>query len=136
MNNIGEIMKAMDKKTKKRLQIGALYVVGGLLFMGTACAASDLGEMATKITATFGAIGKLITGVSYVAGLGFAIGAILKFKQHKDNPTQVEIGKPITLLLVAGSLLFMPALLSSVGTTMFGAGAKTAGASGTTIGGT
>jgi hypothetical protein len=32
---------------------------------------------------------KLITAGSYVGGLGFATGAIMKFKQHKDNPTAV-----------------------------------------------
>ena len=29
----------------------------------------------------------LITGGAYLAGLGFAIFAVLKFKAHKDNPT-------------------------------------------------
>jgi L-asparagine transporter-like permease len=26
-------------------------------------------------------------------GIGFGIGAIAKFKQHKENPTQIHIGK-------------------------------------------
>jgi hypothetical protein len=26
-------------------------------------------------------------------GVGFGIGAIAKFKQHKENPTQIHIGK-------------------------------------------
>lgn len=124
-------MKIINKNYRAR--VATFCVIGGLLFMETAFAATgDLGSMATKITGTFGAIGKLITGASYVAGLGFAVGSIMKFKQHKDNPTQVEIGKPVTLLLVAGALLFMPSLLSTVGTTMFGT-AETAGATGTTI---
>ena len=28
-----------------------------------------------------------------ILGLGFGIGAILKFKQHKDNPTQFHFGQ-------------------------------------------
>jgi hypothetical protein len=41
------------------------------------------------------ALTKVITGVSHLAGLGFSIGAILKFKQHKDNPIQTHTSQPI-----------------------------------------
>jgi hypothetical protein len=30
---------------------------------------------------------------NFIAGKGFGIGAIMKFKQHKDNPTQIHHGK-------------------------------------------
>jgi hypothetical protein len=43
-------------------------------------------------------IGKLITAGSYLAGLGFGVGAIVKFKANKDNPTQIHISQPITLI--------------------------------------
>ena len=54
---------------------------------------------------------KLITAGSYLAGLGFSIGAIMKFKQHKDNPTQVPIGTPVALMFIGAALLFLPTLL-------------------------
>lgn len=44
----------------------------------------------------------------------------MKFKQHKDNPTQITIGTPIALTFVAASLLFLPSILSVTGGTMFG----------------
>lgn len=91
--------------------------------------------MAANITATFAKIGLLITSGSYIAGLAFSIGAIMKFKQHKDNPTQVQVGVPISLLLIAAALLFMPTLLKTLGATMFGT-ASTAGPAGVSIGGT
>ncbi len=96
--------------------------------------AGDLGQMASNITKTFAQVGNLITGGSYVAGLGFAIGAIMKFKQHKDNPTQIPIGTPIALIFIAAALLFLPSILGVTGTTIFKT-AKTAGPSGTTISG-
>lgn len=34
------------------------------------------------------AIAKQTTSGSYISGTGFSIGSIIKFKQHKDNPTQ------------------------------------------------
>ena len=100
----------------------------------TAYAASSIGAMAASITDTFAAIGKLITAGSYIAGLGFSVGAIMKFKQHKDSPTQVQVGQPISMVLIAAALLFLPTLLDTVGNTMFGSGgAKTAGPTGTSI---
>nr|WP_133129503.1 type IV secretion protein IcmD [Legionella yabuuchiae] len=85
-------------------------------------AATSVGAMAKQISDSFSDIAKLITGTSYLAGLGFAIGAIMKFKQHKDNPTQIPIGTPIALVCIAGALLFLPTLLKVAGGTMFGGG--------------
>jgi intracellular multiplication protein IcmD len=62
---------------------------------------------------------------AYLAGLGFAIGAIMKFKQHKDNPTQIPIGTPIALIFIAAALLFLPSILGVAGSTMFGKGQAT-----------
>lgn len=78
-----------------------------------------LGDLATMINKSFSAVAKLITGASYLAGLGFSIGAIMKFKQHKDNPTQIPIGTPIALLFIAAALLFLPSILDVTSSTLF-----------------
>jgi hypothetical protein len=65
-------------------------------------------------------VGEAITGGSYVAGLAFAVGDVMKFKQHKDNPTQVPIGTPIALVAIGATLLFLPSILSVEGYTMSG----------------
>jgi intracellular multiplication protein IcmD len=63
--------------------------------------------------------------------LGFSIGAIMKFKQHKDNPTQIPIGTPIALIFIAAALLFLPTILGIAGATMFGSsGGSVAGPTG------
>ena len=95
-----------------------------------AAASPTLGKMASSITGSFTNVAKLVTAGSYLAGLGFSIGAIMKFKQHKDNPTQVPIGTPIALVFIAAALLFLPTILGVTGTTMFGTAGKTAGPSG------
>lgn len=95
----------------------------------------DLGQMASQITGSFSSVAKLITAGSYIGGLGFAIGAILKFKQHKDNPTQIPIGTPIALTLIAAAMLFLPSILGVTGATMFGSGGgEVAGPTGTVYG--
>ena len=99
-------------------------------------ATKSLGGVAGEITDSFANIGKLITGASYLAGLGFSVGAIMKFKAHKDNPTQITIGTPIALVFVAAALLFLPSILDVTGMTMFGEKGTTAGSTGMEYGGT
>ncbi len=77
----------------------------------------SIGSLASSITSSFTNLTKLITAESYLAGLGLSIGAIMKFKQHKDNPTQIPIGTPIALDAVAAALLFLPATVSAEGLT-------------------
>jgi len=105
----------------------------GLLLVCQEASATTIGNMASSLYGTFTNIGYAITGGSYVAGLAFSIGAIMKFKQHKDNPTQIPIGTPISLVFIAAALLFLPSILSVAGYTMFGAKGSTAGPTGQTI---
>ena len=116
---------------KHKIVLGGIFL-SLLLFVGVADAAGGrtIGSVAATITESFRSLAKLITAASYIAGLAFSIGAIMKFKQHKDNPTQTPIGAPIGLLVVAAALLFMPSVMGMAGATMF-AGGSTAGPSGT-----
>lgn len=118
-------------------KFGFLSILGvGLLVLisqGAFAESVTLGKMADQVVTSFESVAKLITAGSYLAGLGFAIGGILKFKQHKDNPTQVTIGQPIALIFVAAALLFLPSILGVAGYTLFEGGGTTAGPTGTTI---
>jgi len=80
--------------------------------------ASGFGAMASQLVGNLPNIAKLITGAGFLAGLGFAFASIMKFKQHKDNPTQIPIGTPIAMLFIAVALLFLPALFRAAGQTM------------------
>src|SRR5471030_2668897 len=97
----------MNKKMLKKI----ILSVSGLALFGfcvSAFALSGIGSIATNVTHNLGAIASLITAASYVAGMAFAVGAVVKFKAHKDNPTQVTIGQPIALLFVGAALIFIP----------------------------
>lgn len=89
--------------------------------------APTLGSIATTITGSFYGLAKLITAGAYIAGVGFALTALLKFKAHKDNPQQIPIGTPVALLFIGGALLFLPNLFGIAGQTIFG---STGGAGG------
>ncbi|MGL5741184.1 MAG: type IV secretion protein IcmD [Legionella sp.] len=124
-------------RSKSMYWISSLICLGVLALVSQNAAAMDVGKMASQITSSFGSLTKLITAGSYLSGLGFSIGAIMKFKQHKDNPTQIPIGTPIALVFIAAALLFLPSILGVTGATMFGSGsAHTAGPSGTIYTGT
>lgn len=92
--------------------------------VGTAALAEGLsggiGAVASNVTSNLSAVAKLITAASYVAGMAFAVGAIVKFKAHKDNPTQIPIGTPIALLFVGAALIFAPSIFKVSGGTLFG----------------
>lgn len=95
-------------------------------------AASGVGAVAAQVTSNIANIAKLITAASYVAGMAFAVGAIVKFKAHKDNPTQITIGQPIALLFVGAALIFAPTVFKVSGGTLFGSSGTVAGVSGIT----
>ncbi|HAF87133.1 MAG: type IV secretion protein IcmD [Legionellaceae bacterium] len=121
----------LGKRSKYLLK--KIVILLGLLHLSLVYADTTLtlGGVASTITGSFEQLTKLITAGSYLAGLAFSIGAIMKFKQHKDNPTQIPIGTPIALVFIAAALLFLPSVLGVSGETIFGSGAKTAGPSGT-----
>nr|WP_045097585.1 hypothetical protein [Legionella fallonii] len=120
-----------NSKSDYKSWLISLVCIGFIALVSQEAAASPtLGSMASSITKSFTNVAKLITAGSYLAGLGFSIGAIMKFKQHKDNPTQIPIGTPIALVFIAAALLFLPTILGVTGQTMFGQAGKTAGPTG------
>lgn len=107
---------------KKKAVVTTLIVGAGLLCSVSALAAGDqtIGSLADNITGTFTSVGKLIIATSYLAGLGFSVSALFKFKQHKDNPQQIPIGTPITLLIIGAVMIFLPLIFGPAGQTIFG----------------
>lgn len=122
----------------KKVILGLLslscFVVGTIALAQTSGGTSStgIGGVASTVTTNLTNIAKLITAASYVAGMAFAVGAIVKFKAHKDNPTQIPIGTPIALLFVGAALIFIPTVFKVSGQTLFGGSGEVAGVSGIT----
>ena len=98
-----------------------------LIILGIVCSAAVLaddsqtiGLMARTLRGNLDRIGSLMIAVSYVAGIGFGITSIFKFKQHKDNPQQVPIGTPFAMMAISVLLIFLPAIYAPAGTSIFG----------------
>lgn len=108
----------------------ALSALSVTAFADAGSSTGGIGGIANNITGSFEAIGKLMIGVAYLAGIGFAIAGIFKFKQHKDNPQQIPIGTPIALMVIAVALVFLPGFFAPAGETIFGKDDKAGGFTG------
>ena len=98
---------------------GPLLVLCGLLVTGLAFAQTkDIGAIAEGVTDTLGNIGKLMVAIAYLAGFGFLMFGILKFKQHKDNPQQVTLGVPIVMTIIGSVLLFVGSFIAPLGASL------------------
>ena len=89
-----------------------------------------LGDVSENMTNSMQALAKLISAVSYVLGIGFAVGAVFKFKAHKDNPTQIPVGTPIALFFISAVLIFLPSIFDVAGNTLFQSDAIKSGVEG------
>jgi intracellular multiplication protein IcmD len=130
-------MNRIKQSLKKYSSAILVAIIMGSCVYATTAAAADggggIGGLATNVTKSFQDIGKLMIGVAYLAGIGFAIAAIFKFKQHKDNPTQIPVGTPIALMIISVALVFLPNFFKPAGETIFGAGDKAGGFTGSGV---
>ena len=113
--------------TKKIFGLFILFW-SGLIF----AQAADIGSVAAKITGNIKNVTLLITAAAYVTGATMFFVAIFQFRQHKENPTQTPLSKPMMFLAIAAALLFFPTLVKVTEGTIFGQGATTAGTGGVT----
>ncbi len=123
-----------NPKLKRVLRLSAML---GTMFVTLLCteqvfaAAQDLSAIVKNVQTNVETLAPLLTIISYVAGVGFAIAGIVQFKAHKDNPAQVPLSKPLVYLGVGAALLFLPSIMASAGSTVF-AGSETSAGKGDT----
>jgi intracellular multiplication protein IcmD len=116
----------------KKLMVSLLLLIGVCGSVVFAASGPNLGTVAANVTGTLANVAKLVTALSYVLGLSLAIVAIMKFKAHKEAPTQVPLSTAVFLLLVSILLIFAPTVFQLSGATLFAGSGKVAGVSGIT----
>ena len=98
--------------------------------VSASCSSEDIqtiGDMALCFVNIFCPFTQLVIGGAYVGGILMFISAVFKFKQYKDNSTQIPIGTGFALFGISVVLIFLPGLYSQTGFTIFGDGAESAG---------
>jgi len=117
----------MTIRTAKRLALGtATLGLSSLATITLAESGVDIVSIAQGVGKQATAIITLLNVASYVAGVGFALAGILQFKAHKENPQQTPLSKPVVMLVVASSLLFLPTVINLAGQSLFGGSQKSA----------
>lgn len=72
-----------------------------------------------NVYSNFDQVATLLGGSAYLAGLVFVVAAMMKIKQHRDNPTQVPIATGLIYLLAGVGLIFLPTTLQEGADTIF-----------------
>jgi len=77
------------------------------VFLPSVAFADDvsLGQLSTNLMGPVSVLAELLYKICYVLGAMFILGSVLQYKNHRDNPSQIPISRPI-LLLVFG-LIFI-----------------------------
>ena len=113
-------------KIWRRISMFMSGIMLSLLSTTAAWADADLKSIITNIMDNFQSVGQLIVAIAYVAGIALVIVGIFKLKQHRDNPQQVPMSTPITIIAVGVLLIFFPSIINPAGQSIFG-GDKTLG---------
>ena len=96
---------------------GAFMTMGMLSVSETAHAqASDTGfnVIAQNINNSIEDIPGLISGVSYLLGVLFAVLGVMKIKDHVENPTNTQLKDGAIRLAVGGALFAIPTLMDAM----------------------
>lgn len=97
------------------LAVGSTYV-----FAEAAGDSQNLASIADNVRKNLAAVVNLIYGIAFLAGIAFFLTGLVKFKAHKDNPTQVPLSAPLVLISISACLMFLPSLMNVAGSTVFG----------------
>ena len=108
---------------KKLIKLPVILLLGVTAY-------ADIGDMAASINSTFAQIAALVGGAAYLAGIILVLSALFKFKQHRDNPQQVQLGTCFTLLFIGILMIFLPNLITQAGGTVFSSDQTSGGVSG------
>ena len=98
--------------TSKILSVLGVIGVGALAMSPMGAQAVELQAVLSKAQTQLASVADIISGGAYIIGAGTGVMSLLKFKEHNDNPQQVKLSKPLTLLLVSGGLLSLPSFLT------------------------
>jgi len=99
----------MDTSAHAAAAGGGITAVGTTEYSGMSGGFSTIFE---RVATSFGGLPGLITTAAYIMGIIFAIGGILKIKDHVENPGQTDLKSGAIRLVVGGALFALPFVMS------------------------
>ena len=121
-----KVRQSTYSRFNKMLVLGlTLFLFAAQAFAATSSSSGSppegsIGSLADTIIQSLQSVQDMLIAVCYIAGVGFAGAGIFKFKQHKDNPTQVPLGGPTAMIFIAAALIYLPSVIVATGSTIFG----------------
>lgn len=103
---------------------GLVLLCSGYSVTTWAYSGGTIQGFADNIKKTFSLLREVMTIAAYVAGVGFSMIGLFKFKAHKDNPAQIPLSTPIAMIAVSAGLLFLPTVFDTAGDAVFGSAAR------------
>ncbi len=71
-------------------------------------AAESLGTIANNLLVPATGIAHMLNLASVICGTGFLLAAVLQYKNHRDNPQEVPLSRPVTYLILGLALVLLP----------------------------
>lgn len=97
------------------MQAKNLRFVGLLLYIVTSCVYAaytapppSLGDVANNMLSPLGVITHTLYNICYILGGGLLVAAAIQYRDHRRNPLQVPLSRPIFLFIVGFILVALP----------------------------
>ncbi len=68
----------------------------------------SLGQVSQSLLDPLSGIKKMMAAISVIAGIAFLMGAVIQYMDHRKNPIQVTISKPIVYLILGIIFIAIP----------------------------
>ncbi len=70
----------------------------------------SLGDLSDKLLLPMSLLTRALYNMSLVIGIALLFGSLIQYKNYRDNPSQVPLSRPITLLIFGTILVVLPLL--------------------------
>lgn len=70
----------------------------------------SLGDLSDKLLLPMSLLTSALYNMSLVIGIALLFGALIQYKNYRNNPSQVPLSRPITLLVFGVILVVLPIL--------------------------
>ena len=107
-------LSVVQVSARVKLQSGSEYTGSG-----SSEGEGGIKSLFVNVYSNFEQVADLMGGAAYLAGVIFVFAAMMKIKQHRDNPAQVPVTTGLVFLLAGVGLIFLPSTLSEGATTLF-----------------
>ena len=106
-------LRRPDPRGRRRARIATAVAVALAVLAGPV-AAQTLGDMAEKATESIDAIGPLLASAFYVIGLVVIGWALLRLRQHFNQPDRNLLSGAVAGVIIAVGLFLTPALINNL----------------------